>query len=205
MSNRSDIPSQQEQILQAFRGNIPNIAPPAPPYPIGAPPGNSYVTSVFPDAKPFAAYEIKRAQDDTGQILFVVPDSTNLLIREFSIDAVPLIDASADTPVTSANGVSNFWCRVDFLVNDIASPGGSNIITSQLPFGTWNESVYVVANGGDTVEMRLTPLNSSLLPDGNYIASGRVMEWTGTLFTANGLDALFAPTNTTPQPVVRGA
>lgn len=194
---QTDLPSQQVPTQTPFKGNYPYTGR-VSNAPIGAPPGDAFTVSVFPDAKPPNGLEFTEIGAN-GEINYVVPEGFIALVRHYSIDAVCVIGEAQDLPAVTALGESNFAAQIDFFVDGTAIVGSSNIQTRMLPFGTFNGDCYVIGQMGQTITMRVTAL------DNDRSMPMCALEMSGTLFMNNGKAMQLQPCNTSPVPVIRGA
>ena len=142
-----------------------------------AEPGKSpstYVVSIF-DARPINSVDWSTYSgthpDDTDPVadvggggviastFFTVPLNNRAILRDWHLLVVPeagTTDVDGDFPVFFASGASNFFVRLSFLVNGIFQPAMSNRAIWNLPFGDAFGNAYIIADAGDTIEMRVT-------------------------------------------------
>lgn len=131
-----------------------------------------YVVTTY-DAKPINAVTFNTLTgsnaDDTGwdgaagpytasSTFYEVPSGRVAILRAFQILCVPATgqELAGSDPIFLTNGASNFRVVVSILVNGNFVEGWAGRVCWSLAFGDFFGSPYILANGGDIIELRVT-------------------------------------------------
>lgn len=218
---RSNIPSQQPSNRVPFeakvQADVSQFPPLQAPHPSGydkAPP--VYVVSTF-DARPINATDFQTQSGntpaDTGfsplggpyqssSIFFTVPAGYAAILRQYQILMVPAKgETNAEgTPIFTANGAGNVLSVLSFLVNGNFQPGQASITSWGLAFGDGFGPLYILANEGDVVEMRLTTSGA-----GTSSWHQALLSMQGNLLQKKGAQLQFVPGTDAVIPVHESA
>lgn len=199
----------QPQAAQVAQQQQPH--PQAP----GAPP-KYYVVSTF-DARPINGidFQAQSGNDnrDTGYLpdaiavyfeascFYTVGSGRVAIVRDFQVLAVPqqgepIAGELTANPIFTANGASNFKLTVSFFVDGNPQEGMSPINTWALPFGDYFGECYIVAEEGQTIEMRVQGTDTT----GSQFYQA-LLAFHGNLLLSQGLQAEYEPATNAVLPV----
>ncbi len=105
--------------------------------------------------------------------------------------------AEVGAPVVLANGASNFFARLNFFIDGIPQEANSGLTLWSLPFGDVFGTTYIIAQEGQTIEMRLTMGLGAV----QATASQVLMAMHGNLLQAKGYQPQFEPGTDVSIPV----
>jgi len=176
----------------------------------GAPP--VYVVSTY-DARPINAVDFNTYTgtnpNDTGfsgagqitaSTFYTVQPGRVAVLRDWHLLVVPTEGEpiGETTPIINpSSGASNFRAVLSFLVDGQFQEGQSGLVLWSLPFGDVFGNAYVIAQEGQTIEMRLTGSGAG----SNW--SQALMAMHGNLLQAKGYQPQFAPGTDVSLPVVK--
>lgn len=201
--------------------NAANIRAPAPQAP-GSPP-SVFVISTF-DARPINAVDFNNQSGndgrDTGwqpyatapdpvppytlaQAFYTVGSGRIAVVRDWQALVVPergeAVSGSEPPgtgfPIFNSLGASNTRFVVSFFVDGNPQEGMAPIVTWGTPFGDVFGKCYIIAQEGETIEMRLSgDVNGSRF-------SQALLAFNGNLLMAQGLQAEYEPATSAVLPV----
>lgn len=140
----------------------------------------------------------------TSSLFFAAQAGRVAVLRDWQISLTPAtgeeLGGELGNPIFHASGASNFRIVLDFLVDGVFQEAHSGRVIWQAAFGDVFGDSYILAQPGQTIEMRITG-NS---PGGSSWAQA-LMSMHGNLLLAKGYQVEFEPGSDSPIPVHESA
>lgn len=129
----------------------------------------------------------------TSSTFYLVQPGRVAVLREWQLLLVPNEGEPIPEggPVIAANGTSNFRVTISFLVDGTFQEGMSGLTTWNTAFGDLFGECYILAQPGQTIEMRVTG-GTQIFPTGsNWLQA--LMSMHGNLLLSRGQQVEFEP------------